>query len=82
MTDVVLLALLCAAAFFTSALLWHLLVQPEVLLSSWDDAALSEGHAADPYPKALRWLRVGLGAVVFLTGFLTGLALAFLAATA
>lgn len=68
---------LCGAGFVTSALLWHLQVRPEVVLSLWDDEPRS---GVDP-KAALRALRVLLGVAVLSLGFVTGAVLAFLSAT-
>jgi hypothetical protein len=60
--------------------LWYLLVQPDLLLS-----AIDLGGAEDDWIGAgsgtLRVLQIATAAVVFLMGFLTGLAVAFLAIT-
>ena len=67
----------CASSFVASALLWHLWVAPELVLSLLDEGA----GRAEPDPRAVRWLRWALGALVVLVGFVTGAVLAFLAAT-
>jgi hypothetical protein len=58
---------------------WQLLVGPDRLLSLWGgrrDEGWFEHH-----PAALRGLVISLGVVLFLSGFLTGLALTFLTGT-
>jgi hypothetical protein len=78
--DVLIVAGVCGVSFVASALLWHLWVAPELVLSLLDDAPLSSERRPTDL-RALRWLRWMLGAVVLLVGFLTGAVLAFLAAT-
>ena len=61
-----------------------LLVRPETLLAMWSDprAESSDGEGwFDHHPAALRGLRYALGTLLFLSGFLTGLALTFLSGT-
>jgi hypothetical protein len=56
---------------------WQLLVRPEPLLSLW-------GRREDwleTNPASLRALQAVLGVLLFLSGFLTGLALTFLTGT-
>ena len=57
-----------------------LLVRPETLLAMWSDPRADEGWFED-HPGALRALRYALGTLLFLSGFLTGLALTFLSGT-
>lgn len=60
---------------------WQLLVRPETLLALWSDPQ-GEGEGwFEHHPGALHALRYALGAVLFLSGFLTGLALTFLLST-
>ena len=58
---------------------WQLLVRPEPLLALWvrGDDAWFEHH-----PGSLRALRGVFAVLLFLSGFLTGLALTFLTGTA
>jgi hypothetical protein len=57
-----------------------LLVRPETLLSMWSDPRVDDGWF-DHHPAALRALRYALGTLLFLSGFLTGVALTFLSGT-
>lgn len=70
---------LTALGTVAGMLFWLLLVRPDALLGLLSDAA-------DPgwfqhHPTTLRALRITGGAVVLIAGFLTGLAVAFLAGT-
>jgi hypothetical protein len=71
---------LTAATFVLGIAFWQLLVHPEALLSLWADREGEEGWF-EHHPGALRGLRYALGTVLFLSGFLTGLALTFLLST-
>lgn len=57
-----------------------LLFRPETLLAMWSDPRVDDGWF-DHHPGALRGLRYALGSLLFLSGFLTGLALTFLSGT-
>ena len=59
---------------------FQLLVRPEVLLSLWSDPD-GEHPWFEGHPGALRLLRVVAGSTLFISGFLTGLALTFLLGT-
>lgn len=60
---------------------WQLLVRPETLLSLWADPRARDADWFQHHPGALRALRYALGTVMFLSSFLTGLALTFLLGT-
>ncbi|MEQ1565008.1 MAG: hypothetical protein ABMA64_05170 [Myxococcota bacterium] len=60
---------------------WQLLVRPEALLSLWADPRREPEGWFGSHPGAVRALRVAVGAVLFLSGFLTGLTLTFLLGT-
>lgn len=60
---------------------WQLLVRPEALLALWTDPSTPSDVWFEHHPGALRALRYSLGTVLFLSGFLTGLALTFLLGT-
>ncbi|MEQ1505815.1 MAG: hypothetical protein ABMB14_26510 [Myxococcota bacterium] len=60
---------------------WQVLVRPEALLALWSDPRSEPEGWFDLHPGILRALRYALGAVLFLSGFLTGLALTFLLGT-
>lgn len=78
--DVVIVAAASGASFALCVLLWHLLVHPDVVLSVWGDGdGITGSQWLDPDPRALSWLRWSLGAIVFVAGFATGAALAFIA---
>lgn len=77
--ELLVVAAVCGLSFLASALLWHVWVAPELVLSLLDD-----GHAGaerSPERRAVRWLRLLLSVVVLLVGFVTGAVLAFLAET-
>jgi cytochrome P450 len=59
---------------------WQLLVRPETMLALWADPRESDIWFQH-HPATLRALRYTLGTVLFLSGFLTGLALTFLLGT-
>jgi hypothetical protein len=71
---------LTAATFVLGVAFWQLLVRPEALLALWAEPEREDGWF-EHHPGALRGLRYALGAVLFLSGFLTGLALTFLLST-
>ncbi len=58
---------------------WQLLVGPDRLLGLWSEKR--DEAWFDHHPAALRGLIVTFGLVLFLSGFLTGLALTFLTGT-
>jgi hypothetical protein len=60
---------------------WQLLVRPETMLSLWADPPRETEGWFQHHPGTLRALRYTLGTVLFLSGFLTGLALTFLLGT-
>jgi hypothetical protein len=76
---------LTAATAVVGVAFWQVLVRPEAMLALWADPRGSEGWRADGWfdhhPGALRALRYTLGMVLFMSGFLTGLALTFLLGT-
>lgn len=57
---------------------WQLLVRPESLLGLWADPRAEPEGWFEHHPGTLVALRYALGTVLFLSGFLTGLALTFL----
>jgi hypothetical protein len=70
-----------ALAGFTAVLgiaFWQLLVRPEPLLALWGRG----DDWLDAHPGPLRALRWVLASLLFVSGFLTGLALTFLTGTA
>ena len=71
---------LTAVTFVLVVAFWQLLVRPERLLGLWADPDADDGWF-DDHPGALRGLRCALGTVLFLSGFLTGLAVTFLLGT-
>lgn len=81
--EAVLVGLLTASTLILGAALWYLLVRPDVLLSLLGHGAVtSEEGWFEEHPAALDALRWVLAGAVFLMGFLTGLAVAFLGSTA
>lgn len=60
---------------------WQLMVRPESLVALWADPRLEAEGWFELHPGTLRALRFVLGLVLFLSGFLTGLALTFLLGT-
>lgn len=77
--DAIVVGLLTGGAAVVAVLLWQLLVRPEATLAWW------AGRAPDDRwldPATVRALRMAGGGMVFLLGFLVGLALTFLQATA
>ena len=72
---------LTAMTVAIGALFWQLLVRPDVFLSVWSDKGVTDSQWFEHHPGALIALRWTLGVVVFLLGFLTGLALTFLTGT-
>ena len=60
---------------------WQLLVRPESLLGLWAEPQPETEGWFEHHPGTLRALRYALGTVLFLSGFLTGLALTFLLGT-
>lgn len=76
--DALVVGALSAVGAVCALVLWVLLVHPEVVLS------LLRGESEDwvaHHPGAVRGLRVALGAILVLIGFLTGLSLTFLSGT-
>jgi len=75
-----LVGILTATTAVLGVAYFQLLVRPEVLLGLWSDPegqhSWFEGH-----PGALRLLRIVAGSMLFVSGFLTGLALTFLLGT-
>jgi len=76
--DAVLVGLLVAVTLALGAALWSLLVRPDVLLSLWDRGAATDDGFFEEHPATLVALRWSLAGFVFVLGFLTGLATAFL----
>lgn len=72
---------LTAATAVVGVFWWQLLVRPDALLAGWvEDPEQREWFEQHPATlAALRWVA---GSLVFVLGFLTGLALTFLARTA
>ncbi|MCB9676564.1 MAG: hypothetical protein H6737_15715 [Alphaproteobacteria bacterium] len=77
--DAVLVGLLTAVGTVAGMLFWLLLVRPDALLGLLSDRPDAEWF--DQHPATLGALRVTSGVVVLILGFLTGLAVAFLAGT-
>lgn len=73
-------ALLGALTVSAMVVAWQLAVRPDLMLGMWGEP--ERGGWFDHHPGALRGLRLALGVVVFLMGFLTGLCLTFLTGTA
>jgi len=76
----VLVGLMTALTAVLGVAYFQLLVRPGVVLSLWSDPD-SGHHWFDGHPGALRWLRVTVGTLLFVSGFFTGLALTFLLGT-
>jgi hypothetical protein len=77
--DAIVVGVLTSGAAVLAVLTWQLYVNPEMLLGLWggsDDPAWFETH-----PGALAALRLASAVLVFVAGFLTGLALSFLSST-
>lgn len=70
---------LTAAATVAGMLFWLLLARPEALLGLFGEQ--SPGPWQDDHPASTTALRISLGAVVLILGFVTGLTVAFLAGT-
>ncbi len=79
--EILVVGVLSGLGFLLSTLLWHVYVQPDVVLSLLDDHAVSAGPAKEADERSLRWIRGLLAVLVLASGFLTGAALAFLTAT-
>ena len=73
------MGVLCAAGFSLAALLWHLYVQPDVVLSLLSRRSLTDD--VDDEAQLLRSLQVAVGGLVVAAGFGIGAAVAFLAGT-
>lgn len=78
--DAVLVGGLSALTAISGMLWWQLLVRPEVLLGPLTTEDAPDGWFVH-HPGAVRALKLVAGGLVFLFGFLTGLALTFLART-
>jgi hypothetical protein len=73
---------LTAATAVVGVAFWQVLVRPESMLALWAEPPRADGGGwFDHHPGALRALRYALGMVLFMSGFLTGLALTFLLGT-
>jgi hypothetical protein len=73
---------LTAATAVVGVAFWQVLVRPESMLALWAEPPRPDGVGwFDHHPGALRALRYALGMVLFMSGFLTGLALTFLLGT-
>ena len=79
MLDAVVVGLLTAAGAVLAVLTWQLYVHPEALLGLWGGAG--ESSWFEHHPGALSALRIAAALLLFVTGFLTGLALSFLSGT-
>lgn len=79
MLDAVVVGTLTSVAAVLAVLTWQLYVHPEVLLGLWRGSEDTEWFAH--HPGALAALRIAAAVLLFLAGFLTGLALSFLAGT-
>ncbi len=76
--DAVLVGSLTALTAVAGVFWWQLMVHPDTLLHPFGTA---EDGWFEHHPAAVRALRLVAGSLVFVLGFLTGLALAFLART-
>ena len=82
MLEVVLLGGLCGVSFALSTLLWHLFVQPDIVVSMFDQESVTAASwTEDSRASSIRALRWAMAVAVFAFGFITGAALAFLAGT-
>jgi hypothetical protein len=91
--DPVIVGALAGGTAILSVAFWQLLVRPEPFLALWTRALWTRGRL-DPegggsdggwfeqHPAALDALRWALAGLLFVSGFLTGLALTFLTGTA
>lgn len=79
--EALLVAILTALTVGVGALLWQLMVRPEMLMSVLSDGGVTQDVWFEQHAGAVWALRMLLGAMVFLLGFLTGLALTFLSST-
>lgn len=79
--DGLVIAVLTATTAVVGVFWWQLLVRPDALLAGWSsDPEAVEWFEQHPVTlAALRWVA---GSLVFTLGFITGLALTFLARTA
>lgn len=77
--DALFVGSLTAVGTVVGMLFWLLLVRPDALLGLLSDRPDAEWF--DHHPATLSALRLTVGAVVLILGFLTGLAVAFLAGT-
>lgn len=78
--DALLVGALTAVGTVVGMLFWLLLVRPDALLALLSDS--SSGSWFEQHPGMLRALRWTSAVLVLFLGFLTGLAVAFLAGTA
>ena len=78
--DAVLVGTLTALTAIAGVFWWQLLVRPDALLHPF---GLHDGEEGwfEHHPGAVRALKLVAGGLVFVLGFLTGLALTFLART-
>jgi hypothetical protein len=72
---------LTAVTALVGVAFWQLMVRPEAMLTLWVDPRVDREAWLELHPSSLRALRFVLGLVLFLSGFLTGLALTFLLGT-
>jgi hypothetical protein len=79
--DAVLGGVLLALTLAVGGVFWLLLVQPDVMLSMWQDGNVTQENWFEHHPVGLRALRWTMGGTLFLFGFLTGLAWTFLIST-
>lgn len=83
--DAVLVGALTGLAAVVGVLLWQLLVRPQASLAWWAGDGPRRPDLdrwIEQHRGALRALRIAGAGIVFLLGFLTGLLLTFLRATA
>ncbi|NCG18524.1 MAG: hypothetical protein GWP91_05885 [Rhodobacterales bacterium] len=79
--DALLVAVLTAITAVLGVFWWNILTRPELILSGFQDANHDGEGWFEHHPGALKALRLVVGGLVFVSGFMTGLALTFLART-
>ena len=77
--DALVVGALTALTAIVGVFWWQLLVRPEAMLQGWGEPG-EEGWF-EHHPGAVRALRFSAGGLLFLLGFVTGLALTFLVRT-
>ena len=79
MVDAGVVGLLTSIGAVLAVLTWQLFVHPEALFDLWSTG--SEHAWFEHHPGPVSALRVAAGVLLFLSGFMTGLALSFLTGT-